>query len=73
MNVIAYRNSLTTSENVKMTTVRIPGTEIGRTMRTNAPKREQPSINAASSSSCGIDFLKKPIRSHTANGMVNDG
>src|SRR5215467_1618708 len=72
MNVIAYTNSLITSENVKMTTVRIPGSEIGSTTRTSAPKREQPSISAASSSSGGI-ALKKPISSHTANGIVNDG
>src|SRR5207248_6303717 len=72
MNVIAYTNSFTTSENVKITTVRIPGSEIGNTMRTSEPSREQPSTSAASSSSCGI-VLKKPIRSHTANGIVNDG
>src|SRR5205823_423737 len=72
MKVIAYTNSLITSENVKMTTVRIPGIEIGNTIRTSEPSREQPSMSAASSSSCGID-LKNPISSQTANGMVNDG
>ena len=41
-------------------------------MRTSAPRREQPSISAASSSSCGID-LKNPISSQIANGIVNDG
>jgi hypothetical protein len=40
---------LTTSENVKITTVKIPGSEIGKTMRTKALNREQPSISAASS------------------------
>ena len=63
---------MTTSENVKITTVRIPGIELGNTIRTNAPKREQPSISAASSSSCGI-VLKKPISSQTAKGIVKDG
>src|SRR5581483_10996935 len=72
MKVIAYTNSFTTSENVKITTVRIPGTETGNTMRTSAPNLEHPSISAASSSSCGID-LKNPIRSQIANGIVNDG
>src|SRR5579862_4175038 len=72
MNVIAYTNSLMTSEKVKMTTVRIPGIEIGKTMRTSAPKREHPSMSAASSSSCGI-ALKNPISSQTANGIVKDG
>ncbi len=55
-----------------MTTVRIPGSEIGRTIRTSVPKREQPSTRAASSSSCGM-LLKKPIRSHVAKGIVNEG
>jgi hypothetical protein len=57
---------------VKITTVRIPGTEIGSTTRMSALRREQPSISAASSSSGGID-LKNPISSHTANGIVNEG
>src|SRR6478672_2857775 len=65
-------NSFTQSENVKMTTVRIPGTEIGSTIRRSAVKREQPSIIAASSSSRGI-VLKNPIISQVANGTVNDG
>src|SRR5919201_6036240 len=71
MKVIAYTNSFTTRENVKMTMVRIPGIEIGKTTRTSEPSREQPSISAASSSSCGID-LKKPIRSQIENGTVKD-
>src|ERR671935_1304024 len=72
MNVIAYTNSFTQSENEKMTTVRIPGIEIGKTTRASAFSREQPSTSAASSSSSGI-VLKKPIRSHVANGTVNEG
>ena len=65
-------NSFTQSENAKMTTVRIPGSEIGRMIRTSAFSREAPSISAASSSSWGI-VLKNPIRSHVAKGTVNDG
>jgi len=57
---------------VKITTVRMPGIEIGITTRKSAPSREQPSISAASSSSCGI-VLKNPIKSQIANGIVNDG
>src|SRR6266536_971036 len=72
MKVIAYTNSFTQSENEKITTVRIPGIEIGSTTRRSAFNREQPSIRAASSSSSGI-VLKKPIRSHVENGIVNDG
>src|SRR5213076_2148400 len=72
MKVIAYTNSFRTSEKVKMTTVRMPGIEIGNTMRTSEPMREQPSTSAASSSSCGI-VLKKPISSQMANGIVNEG
>src|SRR5207245_1664606 len=41
MNVVTYTNSLTQSENVKITTVRIPGSEIGKTMRRSAEKRER--------------------------------
>src|SRR5919204_4795312 len=72
MKVNAYTNSLTTSENEKMTTVRIPGIEIGKTTRVSVFSRDAPSTRAASSSSCGI-VLKKPISSQVANGTVNDG
>src|SRR6266516_6365368 len=72
MNVNAYTNSFTTSENEKMTTVRMPGSEIGKTMRTTVPSRDAPSIRAASSSSRGM-VLKNPIKSHVAKGTVNDG
>jgi hypothetical protein len=65
-------NSLNASEKVKMTTVRIPGSEMGRTTRQSAPRREAPSMRAASSRSPGI-VLKKPIKSHVANGTVNEG
>ena len=49
--------------------------QIGRKLREavgRACNREQPSINAASSSSCGI-VLKKPISSQIENGTVKDG
>src|ERR671918_2055054 len=65
-------NSLTQSANAKMTTVRMPGSEIGKTILVSALIREQPSTRAASSSSCGI-VLKKPIRSQVENGIVKDG
>src|SRR5215204_4998570 len=65
-------NSFTTSENEKMTTVRTPGSEIGKTTRVSVLIREAPSTSAASSSSFGI-VLKNPIRSHVENGTVNDG
>ena len=55
-----------------MTTVRIPGREIGKTIRVRAFSRDAPSTIAASSSSGGI-VLKKPISSHVENGTVNDG
>src|SRR5215210_3029630 len=64
--------SFITSENEKMTTVRIPGSEIGKTMRTSVFTRDAPSTRAASSSSRGI-VLKKPISSHVENGTVNEG
>ena len=56
----------------KMTTVRMPGIEIGKTTRVRVSIRDAPSTRAASSSSCGI-VLKKPISSHVENGTVNDG
>ena len=55
-----------------MTTVRIPGSEIGKTTRTRAIRREAPSIIAASSSSGGI-VLKNPISSQVEKGTVKDG
>src|ERR671931_650476 len=72
MNVNAYTNSFKTSDAEKMTTVRIPGIEIGKTIRHSVPSRDAPSTCAASSSSCGI-VLKNPIRSHVENGTVNEG
>ena len=57
---------------MKITTVRIPGSEIGKTIRTSVRSREAPSTSAASSSSRGID-LKNPISSQVANGIVKPG
>src|SRR3970040_2530729 len=65
-------NSLTQSANAKMTTVRIPGSEMGKTIRRSALLLEQPSTSAASSSSWGI-VLKNPIRSQVEKGIVKDG
>src|ERR671935_571755 len=72
MKASAYTKSLSTSENEKITTVRIPGTEIGKITCSSVFRREAPSTSAASSSSPGI-VLKKPIRSQVENGTVNDG
>src|SRR5437016_9494925 len=72
MKVSAYTNSCTVSVNAKITTVRMAGTERGRTVFTNAPTTVQPSTIAASSISRGTD-LKKPISSQVQNGMVKVG
>src|ERR1044071_5540060 len=65
-------NSCIVSVKVKMTTVRIPGTDTGRITFTNAPRRLQPSTIAASSIALGTD-LKKPIISQVQNGIVKVG
>src|ERR1700730_10638639 len=72
MKVSAYTNSCAVSVNAKITTVRMAGTERGRTVFTNAPTTVQPSTIAASSISRGTD-LKKPISSQVQNGMVKVG
>src|SRR6516162_6116171 len=72
MKVSAYTNSCMVSVNAKMITVRIPGSDRGSTVFTNAPMTVQPSTIAASSISRGID-LKNPISSQVQNGMVNVG
>src|SRR6266704_6639944 len=72
MKVSAYTNSCRVSVNEKMTTVRIAGSESGRTVFTNAPMTVQPSTIAASSISRGTD-LKNPISSQVQNGIVKVG
>src|ERR687888_1459338 len=72
MNASAYTKSFRTSEKEKITTVRIPGSEIGKITRTSVFNREAPSTRAASSSSWGI-VLKKPIINQVENGTVKDG
>src|SRR5260370_42050096 len=72
IKVKAYTNSWVTRVNVKITTVRIPETEMGITNLTNAPKRVSPSTIAASSNSLGMD-LKKPIRGQMEKGTVKVG
>src|SRR5919201_4896587 len=72
MNASAYTKSFRTSENEKITTVRIPGTEIGKITCSSVFRRDAPSTSAASSSSPGI-VLKNPISSHVEKGTVNDG
>src|SRR5260370_35021859 len=72
MKVSAYTNSCTVSVNAKITTVRMAGTERGRTVFANAPTTVQPSTIAPSSISRGTD-LKKPISSQVQNGMGKVG
>src|ERR671930_860547 len=72
MNASAYTKSFRTSENEKITTVRIPGSEMGKITCRSVFRREAPSTSAASSSSAGI-VLKNPIRSHVEKGTVNEG
>src|SRR6202046_5334584 len=72
MKVRPKRNSCVRKVNVKITTVRIPESEIGTTSRTNAPERVSPSTIAASSSSRGID-LKNPISNQVEKGIVKLG
>src|SRR5436190_21908531 len=70
--VRACTNSCNGSVNVKITTVRIAGSDSGIAILMKAPKRLQPSMIAASSISGG-SALKKPISSQEQNGMVNVG
>src|SRR5437868_1695426 len=72
MKVSAYTNSCITSVKVKMTTVSMPATDMGRMTRVNAPRRLIPSTMAASSMSLGM-ALKNPIISQVQNGMVKLG
>ena len=72
MNVRAYTNSWLTRVKEKITTVRMPETEIGMTSFRNVWKRVRPSTIAASSSSPGMD-LKNPMRSHVEKGIVKLG
>ena len=72
MRVSAYVNSWIVRVKAKMTADRMPASEMGMLICTIARARLHPSTIAASSVSLGID-LKNPIRSHTQNGIVNDG
>ena len=58
--------------NVKITTVRIAGSDSGIAILMKAPNRLQPSTIAASSISTG-SALKNPISSQEQNGMVKVG
>src|SRR5689334_25330108 len=70
--VSAYTNSCSVNVKVKITTVRMPGSDSGIAILMKAPNRLQPSTIAASSISTGSD-LKKPIKSQVQNGMVKVG
>src|SRR6185436_1947066 len=67
-----YRKSCIDSVNEKMIAVMMPGQLTGSTTRSSAPSCPQPSTMAASSISNGT-VLKKPIKSHVQNGIVNVG
>src|SRR4030095_14204681 len=66
----AYRNSFHACVNEKNVTTTSAGSDIGRTIRTSALTRLQPSTRAASSSSTGTD-LKYAMRSQVQNGTSN--
>src|SRR4029079_17638501 len=70
--VSAYTNSCKVRVNVKITTVRIAGTDSGIAILMKAPNRLQPSTIAASSIFTR-SALKNPISSHEQNGIVNVG
>ena len=57
---------------VKITTVRMPGSDSGIAILMKAPNRLQPSTIAASSISGGM-ALKNPISSQVQNGIVKVG
>src|SRR5262245_2140914 len=65
-------NSFHESVKAKMPADRMPGTAIGKMMRSMAPKRVAPSMRAHSSSSFGM-VLKYPISSQVQNGIRNVG
>src|SRR5262245_35441856 len=65
-------NSFHDSVKAKIPADRMPGTAIGKMMRSMAPKRVAPSMRAHSSSSLGI-VLKYPISSQVQKGMRNVG
>src|SRR5579859_5961265 len=69
MKTRAYKNSFHDSVNEKSATTATAGSEMGIVTRRSAPRRVQPSIRAASSSSAGM-LLKYPTSSHVQNGTV---
>src|SRR3990172_5975232 len=69
VRITAYKNSFQQYRKARMAVAAIPGIASGRLTRTNAPKREQPSIMAASSSSTGTSS-KKPIIIQVLSGIV---
>src|SRR2546421_11575867 len=65
-------NSFQDRVNAKMPADRIPGTAMGKMIRTMAPNRVAPSMRAHSSSSLGM-VLKYPMSSQVQNGIRNVG
>src|SRR5262245_8692496 len=70
--VRAYTNSCSVRVKVKMTTVRMAGTDNGIAILMKAPNRLHPSTIAASSISTG-SALKNPISNQEQNGIVKVG
>src|SRR6476469_9502847 len=70
--VSAYTNSCKVNVKVKITNLRIAGSDSGIAILMKAPNRLQPSTIAASSISTG-SALKNPISSQEQNGMVKVG
>ncbi len=71
LRISANRNSFQETRKAKMAATTSPGAAIGITIRINTPRREQPSIIAASSTSRGTS-TKNPIRSQIENGSANE-
>ncbi len=65
-------NSFHDSVKAKMPAERMPGTAMGKMIRSIAPTRVAPSMRAHSSSSLGI-VLKYPMRSQVQKGTRNVG
>src|SRR5512132_2601789 len=65
-------NSFQDRVKAKIPAERMPGTAMGKMIRTMAPKRVAPSMRAHSSSSLGM-VLKYPMSSQVQNGMRNVG
>src|ERR1051326_3430347 len=68
VNTSGYRDACSEIANANIPAAAKPAREMGSTTRSTACQRVAPSTSAASSISNGT-FLKKPINSHTENGI----